>query len=66
MPPEPRIQINGHDLTEAQAMAVRVAVGGFLLLNGDPDSFGEDTHGRRMAQAYTARLMEVQRLMGEA
>jgi hypothetical protein len=63
---EPTISINGHTLTEGQAMAVRVAVGSFLLLNSEPDSLGDDEHGRRMTQAYAARLMEVQKLMGEA
>lgn len=35
--PEPRITINGHELTEAQAMTLRVALSTFRLQLNDPD-----------------------------
>lgn len=57
MSDEPEIIINGIRLTDAQAMAVRVAVSSF-----DVDC-GDDEHGRAMNKAYTARLNEVFRLM---
>lgn len=54
---EPEITINGVKLSNAQAMAVRVAVSSF-----DADC-GEDAHGLAMSAAYTARLNEVFRIM---
>lgn len=59
---EPHIIINGIELTEAQAMAVRVAVSSFYTEMGAPDALGEDEHGRAMAAAYRLRLAEVYRL----
>jgi hypothetical protein len=55
-PREPPIQINGRPLTEAQAMAVRVAVTNFYMETFDPeirDSLGPIAFG------YRARLGEV-------
>ena len=54
---EPEITINGVRLTNAQAMAVRVAVSSF-----DADC-GDDEHGIAMTKAYTDRLNEVFRIM---
>ena len=54
---EPEIIINGTKLTNAQAMAVRVAVS-----SCDPDC-GDDAHSKAMAKAYTQRLNEVFRIM---
>jgi hypothetical protein len=66
MAPEPTITINGTTLTNAQAMAVRVAVSNFQMECAEPEfreGIGE------IADAYQARLGEVVRLMlahGEA
>lgn len=57
---EPHIQIGDHVLTEAQAMAVRVAVTNFHMETGDRDSAREIGP---IAAAYHARLSEVLRLM---
>lgn len=57
MSDEPEIIINGTKLTNAQAMAVRVAVSSF-----DADC-GDDEHGKAMSKAYTERLGEVFRIM---
>jgi len=54
---EPEIIINGARLTDAQAMAIRVAISSF-----DYDC-GDDDHGRAMTKAYTDRLNEVLRIM---
>jgi hypothetical protein len=54
---EPEIIINGVHLTNAQAMAVRVAISSF-----DVDC-GDDEHGLAMSKAYAARLNEVFRIM---
>lgn len=54
---EPEITINGVRLTDAQAMAIRVAIASF-----DTDC-GNDEHGRAMTRAYTDRLNEVFRIM---
>lgn len=50
---EPEIIINGVTLTPGQAMTLRVA-----LTSADWDC-GDDEHGVRMRQAYTARAREV-------
>ena len=52
IPPEPSITINGHYLTTAQAMTVRVALGS--------SPFDEDTLGE-VGILYNARLREVLR-----
>jgi hypothetical protein len=56
---EPEITINGVPLTNAQAMAVRVAVSSF-----DPDC-GDDEHGLMMTNLYASRINEVLRIMLE-
>lgn len=57
---EPDIYINGRQLTVGQAMTVRVAVS--LMAQIDL-SMGDDEHGKRMANGYTARLTEIIDLM---
>jgi len=57
MSDEPEIIINGVRLTNAQAMAVRVAISSF-----DADC-GDDEHGKAMSKAYTNRINEVLRIM---
>lgn len=54
---EPDIIINGITLTDAQAMAVRVAISAFA-----PDC-GDDEHGVAMNRLYRERLREVFRIM---
>lgn len=57
---EANIVINGVELTNAQSMALRVAVTTF---NGDmasdPDRLGTDEHGRTMTKAYRERTAEI-------
>lgn len=60
---EPVIEINGKWLNAAQTMAVRVAIGAFLLDLQEPDALGSDKHGKKMAKAYRNRLSEVLLLM---
>lgn len=61
---EPQIEINGKMLNAAQAMAVRVACTSFhAQLATDPDSLGDDDHGRLMTGLYVQRLSEVARIM---
>lgn len=57
---EPYIQIGDHVLTEAQAMAVRVAVTNFHMETGDRDSAREIGE---IAVGYHARLSEVLRII---
>lgn len=54
---EPEIIINGHKLTNAQAMTVRVAVSSF-----DPEC-GDDETGIAMTKAYKEHANEVFRIM---
>lgn len=58
---EPEISINGVPLTDAQAMAVRVAVSAMRI-----DLRGQDLRtrvGDALAEKYDARLSEVERIM---
>jgi len=59
---EPAITINGHALTTAQAMTVRVALGSFLW-DLKTHGLGDDEHGRHMTEGYQRALVEVIRLM---
>lgn len=54
---EPRIQIDDHVLTEAQAMAVRVAVTNFHAETAD-EEFRKEL-GDDLCNAYHTRLSEV-------
>ena len=56
---EPQIYINGFELTDAQSMAVRVAIISFHQEMGVADALGDDSHGRQMVKAYRERLNEV-------
>lgn len=60
MAPEPRIQIGDQVLTEAQAMAVRVAVGAFRM-----QMTGGATRKKlgAIADGYRARLTEVETII---
>lgn len=58
--PEPRITINGVELTDAQAMTVRVAIGNFRIELNDPDfarALGT------VGDVYKARAAEIERVM---
>lgn len=59
---EPSMSINGHQLTDAQAMTIRVAIEDFdaSLAN---DGLGDDEHGRNMVTAYRARIVELRLLI---
>jgi hypothetical protein len=60
---EPRITINGHDLTEAQAMTVRVVLESFSLELSQDDALGTDEHGTIMRRAYLDRILEIRLAM---
>lgn len=57
---EPAITINGHALTIAQAMAVRVAVSNFLLELSDPENL--EALGP-IGPEYQRRLVEITKIM---
>jgi hypothetical protein len=63
MPPEPRITINGHPLTEAQAMTVRVALNSFDMDLNKPVRLVTDEHDRATRAAYRQRCSEVLNIM---
>ena len=62
MSTEPIKTLNGHALSEGQAMTLRVAIENFA---GDlvRDGLGDDERGQKMAAAYLARISEVRALM---
>jgi len=62
---EPRITINGTELTTSQAMTLRVALVSFLFDLAE-DGLGKDEHGVNMTYAYQKRGGEVQELMRSA
>ena len=55
---EPTFSINGHDLTTAQAMTLRVALETFAL-SLQEDACSEDEHGKALAAAHMARVREI-------
>lgn len=59
---EPIITINGVQLTEGQAMTLRVAAGGFAM-ELQQNGLGDDEHGKAMTAGYFARLNEIFELM---
>lgn len=55
---EPAITINGHTLTPAQAMTIRVSLESHAAsLQGR--GLGEDTHGQEMTRLYLLRINEI-------
>lgn len=57
---EPNITINGTTLSVGQAMAVRVACTAFAeTIRNEPDSLGDDKHGRLIMAAYRKRFTEI-------
>lgn len=56
---EPRITINGHELSIGQAMTIRVA------LNACDFDCGDDEQGEKTAKAYRERAAEVLQLIDE-
>lgn len=64
IPPEPEIVVNGHRLTEGQAMAVRVAMGNFAIMLTDDDAFIQGV-GVELSRNYKNRLTEVHGYMVE-
>ncbi len=59
---EPRIAINGVELTFAEAMTLRVALQSFLL-SLSAEGLGGDEHGRVMSANYQAHGAAIERLM---
>ena len=60
---EPTITINGRELTFAQAMTLRVAVGHFGMFLADGAI--RRSIGDRLADGYRANLGEIERFMRE-
>lgn len=58
---EPQISINGHVLTDAQAMAVRVAVSDFFMRGCDEEYAIELGP---IAEGYKGRLVEILQYIG--
>lgn len=55
---EARITINGHTLTEAQSMTIRVAIE-IAALDISRNGLGNDQIGKDIAAAYLARINEI-------
>jgi hypothetical protein len=60
---EPAITVNGKSLTEAQAMAVRVAVTDLQSRMSEKDALGSDSVGEGIRRGYQERAGEVVRIM---
>lgn len=57
---EPTITINGQQLTDGQAMTVRVAIEHFAS-NLTAEGPGDDEHGRAMTKGYLDRISEIRK-----
>lgn len=55
---EPIITINGHTLTEGQAMTIRVSINVFKT-DLDNNGLGNDLHGEKMKEAYLCNLSDI-------
>lgn len=61
-PMEPEISINGHSLTEGQAMTIRVAIQTFAI-NLQSDGLGNDEMAKNICASYLANIDQINRLM---
>lgn len=59
---EPRIIINGIELTESQAMTLRVAVDSFTT-NLQETGLGDDDNGKKMVEMYLNALRDISNIM---
>lgn len=64
MEAEPKIIINGIELTEAQALTVRVAVQSFAI-GLSSQGLGDDATGMAIAAGYHARIAEINDIMAK-
>lgn len=62
---EPTVVINGHTLTQAQAMTVRVALGIFAMSLMDENTMGKDHTARTMTEGYSRCIGEIHKIMRE-
>jgi hypothetical protein len=63
LPDESIITVNGIQLTEGQAMTVRVALGQFVM-ELSHNGLGDDEHGKALVKGYQERAHEIFKLMG--
>ena len=63
MKDEPKITINGTELSAAEAMTLRVAVTNFMQDLKDPEGRVSDRHGRHMTLSYKANSATIMLLM---
>lgn len=63
MDEEADIVINGHKLTNSQAMTLRVAISLFVSEMSEPKALGDDEHGRFMTKAYFENVKEIEGLI---
>ena len=60
-PSEAEVAINGHTLTTAESMSLRVAASSLISeLTDNPDALGTDDHGRTMVEGYLKNLRSVE------
>lgn len=58
-----KININGRELSEPQAMTVRVAIEAFASDLAEPNHLGDDAHAKSMTTEYLARIDEIRDLI---
>jgi len=59
---EPTITVNGVELSQAQAMTVRVALFSYAMELAD-GLLGDDEHGASLAKGYTTAIRQITALM---
>lgn len=65
LPDEANIIINGVQLSPAQSMTLRVAIGSFASIMEDPYHLGHDEHGLFMTKMYKENSREIERIIIE-
>ncbi len=59
---EARVVINGHELSTAESMTLRVAIEHYASDLAD-HGLGDDKHGKAMTSGYLARIEEIRAKM---
>lgn len=60
---EPKVVIDGVELTSSHAMTLRVAVTHYQSQMSDPTVLGDDDHGRFMTKSYHKGASDILALM---
>lgn len=60
---EPKIIINGKEMSEGESMTIRVALSSFFVELQDNDALGKDKIGREIARLYRENMYGIFEVM---